>query len=165
MAITPAAAQQSMQPKSSNPPAVNAQSNATSTKSSMDNAQARSGNQPVHYITRNTPDVWRATKLDGVSIYNDENEKIGSVDEVLINRDGKVDAVVIGVGGFLGIGERNVAVPFDAIQWQMTSSATTKASSSTTSNSSGNADVPKRGVLLGAGKDQLKNAPEFKYAS
>lgn len=167
MAITPAAAQQSMPPKSSNPLAVGAPSQATSTKSSMDKAQTRSGNQSVHYITRNTPDVWRTTKLDGVNIYNDQNEKIGSVDEVLINRDGQVDAVVIGVGGFLGIGERDVAVPFDAIQWQMTSPATTGASSSTASSSShsGNADAPKRGVLPGASKDQLKNAPEFKYAS
>ncbi|MFD0466181.1 PRC-barrel domain-containing protein [Microvirga aerilata] len=56
----------------------------------------------------------------GVNVYNDRNENIGDINEVLIDRQGKVEAVVIGVGGFLGIGDRNVAVPFNALRWEMT---------------------------------------------
>jgi hypothetical protein len=67
------------------------------------------GTGSVRYVTQNDADIWRASKLDGVEIYNDQNEKIGDISDVLIGRNGKVRAVVIGVGGFLGIGERNVA--------------------------------------------------------
>jgi sporulation protein YlmC with PRC-barrel domain len=60
---------------------------------------------------------WRATKLEGLDVYNPNNEKIGDVSELIIDRDGKIEAVVIGVGGFLGMGEHQVAVPFEQVQW------------------------------------------------
>ena len=60
---------------------------------------------------------WRATKLAGVNVYNNNNEKIGDVNELIIGRDGKIEAVVIGVGGFLGMGEHLAAVPFNKIKW------------------------------------------------
>jgi len=72
----------------------------------------------IPYITQNRADLWRASKLEGVNVYNQNNEKIGDISEVLVNRQGQVEAVVIGVGGFLGIGERDVAVPYNALQWQ-----------------------------------------------
>ena len=72
----------------------------------------------IQYVTQNRPDLWRASRLEGLSVYNNNNEKVGDISEVLVNRQGQVEAVVIGVGGFLGICERNVAVPFNALQWQ-----------------------------------------------
>jgi sporulation protein YlmC with PRC-barrel domain len=60
---------------------------------------------------------WRATRLDGLDVYNPNNEKIGDISELIIDRQGKIEAVVIGVGGFLGIGEHLVAVPYDQVQW------------------------------------------------
>src|ERR1044072_6903786 len=42
---------------------------------------------------------WRASKLVGVNVYNDNNEKIGDISDVIIDRSGKVDSVVLGVGG------------------------------------------------------------------
>ena len=60
---------------------------------------------------------WRATKLTGLPVYNTNNERIGDVNELIVSRDGKVEAVVIGVGGFLGIGEHLAAVPFDQVRW------------------------------------------------
>jgi sporulation protein YlmC with PRC-barrel domain len=72
----------------------------------------------IQYVTQNRADLWRASKLEGVNVYNQNNEKIGDISEVLVNRQGQVEAVVIGVGGFLGIGERDVAVPYSALQWQ-----------------------------------------------
>jgi sporulation protein YlmC with PRC-barrel domain len=71
----------------------------------------------IQYITQNRADLWRASKLEGLNVYNQNNEEIGDIREVLVNSEGEVEAVVIGVGGFLGIGERDVAVPFDALQW------------------------------------------------
>ena len=47
---------------------------------------------------------WRASKLMGLDVYNEANEKLGDVNELILDRDGKVSAVVIGVGGFLGYG-------------------------------------------------------------
>ncbi|HEX8165535.1 MAG TPA: PRC-barrel domain-containing protein [Beijerinckiaceae bacterium] len=70
------------------------------------------------FMTHMQPDQWRASKLVGVNIYGQNNEKIGDVNEVLIDRKGNADAVVIGVGGFLGIGEKDVAIPFSQIQWK-----------------------------------------------
>jgi sporulation protein YlmC with PRC-barrel domain len=50
------------------------------------------------------------------SVYDPQDNKIGEIMDVLVARDGKVTALIIGVGGFLGIGEKDVAVPFNAVQ-------------------------------------------------
>jgi len=60
---------------------------------------------------------WRATKLTGLNVYDPGNNKIGDINELIIGRDGRVAAVVVGTGGFLGIGEHNSAIPFDQVQW------------------------------------------------
>jgi sporulation protein YlmC with PRC-barrel domain len=49
------------------------------------------------------------------NVYDSSDAKIGEISDVLLNKDGKVDAFMIAVGGFLGVGEKDVAVPFDAI--------------------------------------------------
>ncbi len=176
------------------------------------------GGSGVQYITQGRPDMWRASQLEGVDIYNNNNEKIGDVSDVLVDQSGKVEAVVIGVGGFLGIGERNVAVPFNALKFEMTepsasasnnaggatatgggagagSSTTTTAAGGATgmtttggasganqpattgtvaggnnnaggnNASSSNRNAPARAVLANASKDELRNAPEFKYGN
>jgi hypothetical protein len=55
--------------------------------------------------------TWRTSKLIGLNVYNSNNEKIGDINELINEAPGKVDVVVIGVGGFLGIGESNVGLP------------------------------------------------------
>jgi sporulation protein YlmC with PRC-barrel domain len=65
--------------------------------------------------------MWRGSKLVGVNISGPNDQKVGDVSDVLLDHQGNVKAVVIGVGGFLGIGEKDVAVPFTAIQWQQLS--------------------------------------------
>jgi sporulation protein YlmC with PRC-barrel domain len=60
---------------------------------------------------------WRASKMVGLNVYNNDNEKIGDIAELIIDRSGKLEAVVVGAGGFLGIGERYVAVPYSQINW------------------------------------------------
>ncbi len=65
-------------------------------------------------------DKWRASKLMGLDIYNEANEKLGDVNELILDKDGKVSAVVIGVGGFLGMGEHDIAVTMDKLKFMET---------------------------------------------
>lgn len=60
---------------------------------------------------------WRASKLMGVDIYGPDNQKVGDVTEVIVDRTGRVESVAVGVGGFLGLGQKDVAVPFNQITW------------------------------------------------
>jgi sporulation protein YlmC with PRC-barrel domain len=70
------------------------------------------------WATQLQPDQWRASDLEGLTIYSSNNgDKIGDISELIFDNSGKVQAVVIGVGGYLGIGERDVAVPFDQIRF------------------------------------------------
>ena len=56
-----------------------------------------------------------AKALLNESVKNAANETIGDINDVLISGDGKVAAVIVGVGGFLGMGEKNVALPYDQL--------------------------------------------------
>lgn len=85
---------------------------------------------------------WSAkNRLIDKAVYNDKNERIGEVEDVIVAPDGKVSWAILGVGGFLGIAEKKVAIPMAQLRL------------------SGD-----RFVLRGATKDALKAAPEFKYA-
>jgi len=85
---------------------------------------------------------WSAKKdIIGKTVYNDNNEKIGDVNDVIFSRNNSASFVVIGVGGFLGMGEHDVAVPLSRIKH----------------------DNDKL-ILAGATKEALKKMPEFRYA-
>ena len=60
--------------------------------------------------------AWRVSDLEGKTVYGSEGENIGEINDVLVSQDGGVNAVIIGVGGFLGIGEKDVAVQMSALQ-------------------------------------------------
>ena len=60
---------------------------------------------------------WRTSKIVGLNVYNDKNESVGSINDLLTDKNGNIKAVVIGVGGFLGVGEHLVAVAFDKIKF------------------------------------------------
>jgi sporulation protein YlmC with PRC-barrel domain len=86
---------------------------------------------------------WRATKLTGLNVYNNNNEKIGDVNELIVGRDGKIEAVVIGVGGFLGMGEHLAAVPFDQVKWMdQPRESTVSTRTTTTTTGSGTSTAP-----------------------
>jgi sporulation protein YlmC with PRC-barrel domain len=68
------------------------------------------------------------------NVYDLSDTKIGEISDVLLNKEGKVDAFMIAVGGFLGVGEKDVAIPFDAVhgtekngKWYLTMNATKDA--------------------------------------
>jgi sporulation protein YlmC with PRC-barrel domain len=120
---------------------------------------------------------WRASKLVGLNVYNANNEKVGDINELITDASGKIDTVVIGAGGFLGMGEHNVGIPFSQVKFvnePVKSSSTTTTSDGartvgsgaaiTTTTSSANKDYPDH-ATVNMTKDQLKALPAFKYAS
>ena len=68
-------------------------------------------------LTEMQPNLMRGSRLMGVDVYGSDNQKIGDIDEVLLDRDGRIHAVVVGIGGFLGIGQKDVALPFGQLRW------------------------------------------------
>jgi sporulation protein YlmC with PRC-barrel domain len=123
-------------------------------------------------------DMWRASKLIGLNVYNDQNEKLGDISEVLLDKSGKVDGIVIGVGGFLGMGKHDILVQMDKLKFvnepirtTSTPSTTTGSAarpapspSATTSTSSTKSKwYPDHAVLSGATKESLKSMAEFKF--
>jgi sporulation protein YlmC with PRC-barrel domain len=99
---------------------------AQNTNTNTANTNATANNASMHQ-----PGQFRASKLSGVNVYNEANEKIGDVSDVILDKSGKAENVIIGVGGFLGMGEHLVAVPYDKVKWVnepvRTSSTTTTA--------------------------------------
>jgi sporulation protein YlmC with PRC-barrel domain len=124
-------------------------------------------------------EMWRSSKLIGLSIYNDQNEKLGDISEILLDKSGKADFVVIGVGGFLGIGQQDIMVEMSKLKFVDEPVRTTSTTTSTTgSAATGTANrpatttttaptkskwYPDHAVLSGATKESLKNMAEFKY--
>jgi sporulation protein YlmC with PRC-barrel domain len=68
------------------------------------------------FIMQQDADDVLASTLIGTSVQNGAGESLGSINDVVLSADGQVDVIVIGVGGFLGIGEKSVGVAFDAIE-------------------------------------------------
>ena len=82
--------------------------------------------------------MWRSSKLIGLNVYNSQNEKLGDISEVLVDKSGKVDGVVIGVGGFLGMGQHDIKVDMSKLKFvdepARTASTTTTGSAPKTDN-------------------------------
>ncbi len=145
--------------------------------------QAPSG---VNFVTSQAKTQWRAPKLIGVGVYGPDDKQIGKIDDLLMDRSGAAQTIVIGVGGFLGFGEKDVAVPFSAMQWrtearkapaadQPPSSAGNPAAPTTTTarpamtetdpaTTEASQGYPDK-AILNVTLAQLKAAPDFKYAS
>jgi hypothetical protein len=109
--------------------------------------------------------LWPVDRLDDVEVFNDQNEKIGEIEDILVDDQGRVGGVVVSVGGFLGMGERHVAVSFNSLRWQMNNDSNRGATTGASNMKDAAKAAPQRAILSGATKDQLKNAPEYKYNS
>jgi sporulation protein YlmC with PRC-barrel domain len=86
---------------------------------------------------------WTVTNYYKQAVYDPKETKVGDIDDVLIDKAGKVTGLVVGVGGFLGAGEKDVIVPYTAIK-------TSKKDN-------------KWWLTMEATKDGLKSAPGFTY--
>jgi sporulation protein YlmC with PRC-barrel domain len=99
-------------------------------------------------IISQTPNQWLGSKLMGADVIGPNNEKIGDVSDILVDMSGKVDALIVGVGGVLGIGAKDVAVPISAFAIVPANSEANRS----------NADQ----FRLSMTKEQLKAHAEFK---
>jgi len=111
---------------------------------------------------------WQASKLIHMNVYNAQNEKIGDIKELMLDKSGKVNAVAIGVGGFLGMGERDVAVKFDQLKWSNEPPKSASSAGTTTGSAQSQANRDRNypdHAVLDATKDQLKAMPQFDYTS
>jgi sporulation protein YlmC with PRC-barrel domain len=147
------------------------------------------GQPPARTVTKDMPGpaAADARKLIGRSVKNPNNDTIGKIESVYLDANGKVDSVIVGVGGFLGVGEHLVAVPFDKVKFVSEPIAYTSASGSadtgsrrpagaapsTTTTGAANTTPPAvkanpwypDHALYNATKDELKAMPEFKYSN
>jgi sporulation protein YlmC with PRC-barrel domain len=134
---------------------------------------------------------WRASKVVGLSVYNGSNEKLGSINDLLMDKGGNIKAVVLGVGGFLGMGEHLVAVPLEKVKFSNEPVAYTGTASTGTPGAGGGSMANRPAAspsttpptttgsaatgttksnpwypdhaVFNANKDELKSMPEFKY--
>jgi sporulation protein YlmC with PRC-barrel domain len=83
-------------------------------KATEPSAAKTTGAQQLWYSRQ--ADEMRASKLIGTTVVNAANETVGNVNEVVLTKNGKVAAVILGVGGFLGMGEREVAINFNSVR-------------------------------------------------
>jgi len=139
---------------------------------------------PVTASDSNFNGNWRASKVIGLNVYNANDESLGSINDLLMDKGGSIKAAVISVGGFLGVGSHLVAVPLDKVKFVNEPISTASASNS--GSGMGTNRPPSNGVTTGAAptapavkpnpwypdhavfdatKDQLKAMPEFKYST
>ena len=90
----------------------------------------------------------RASRLIGATVYNDGNQNIGTVDDLILTQDAKAVMAVLQVGGFLGVGGKLVAVPYDKLHVEHGNN-----------DNKNNTKV----VMPGASKEELSQLPTFTY--
>jgi hypothetical protein len=128
-------------PPAKSPPAATEPAPAPKAQAPSPGAKADAKNM---VISEQKPDQWLASKFRGTDVIGPKDEKIGDVADVLFDKSGKVEAIVIGVGGFLGMGQKQVALTlasFDIVPGKDNES-------------------PK--LRLNMSKEQLQQAAEFK---
>jgi sporulation protein YlmC with PRC-barrel domain len=129
---------------------------------------------------------WRLYKMIGLDVYNQNNEKLGDISELLVDQTGKIQTAILGVGGFLGVGERLVAVNFDQLKFvnqpvELKVASSTPASTAPTKSADTGAQTttgaaatarPARSAteqwypdhaVINITADQLKAMPQFEY--
>jgi PRC-barrel domain protein len=121
----------------SSPPAMQPSPSTSASPSSSAQASGK-------FVTEQKPDQVLATKFKGTDVIGTNNEKIGDVSDILFDKDGKVLAYIVGVGGFLGIGQKDVALMPTAFQVMPPT------------------DRDNMKLQLSMTKDELKAAPDFK---
>jgi sporulation protein YlmC with PRC-barrel domain len=120
----------------------------TPSTSDKPSATAPAPSGQIQYYTQQ-PNQMRASVLLGANVTNMANETVGEINEIILDKDGKIAAVVVGIGGFLGIGEREVALDYKSLTIKYDPSAMTNAGATT--------------VQVNATKDTLKNAPAWTW--
>ncbi len=121
---------------------------------------------------------WRSSRIVGTAVYNDHDERIGTVDDLIVGQDGRISEAVLSIGGFLRIGAKLVAVPYDQLRFEEqteTPTADVGAPPAARVGASAGPGVPAvappparpvvatRVVLPGATRETLTAQPGFNY--
>jgi len=80
-------------------------------------AQAQNAEAAVSFVTAQPANEWLARVFLGAAVENAAGERVGDVNDLMFDRSGQISTVVLGVGGFLGMGEKNVAIPFSSLTY------------------------------------------------
>lgn len=137
----------------------------------VDTKQRKDRAASFEYVARQKPTDWTAQALIGRTVENDQGDNLGDINNVILNEKGDVVAITIGVGGFLGIGEKNVGVPFQALDFK-TSEPRSDMVTRRDEPSDRDRQIENRNarfdtehsnirIVLNATKEQLEAAPEF----
>jgi PRC-barrel domain len=121
---------------------------------------ARSDAGP-QFVAAQSADQWVFTKFKGTDVLGPDNAQVGNVNDLLFDKSGKILAVVVGVGGFLGIGEKSVAIDMSA--FQVVPADTGSSGAAGNSAVIGSNDPTNAKLKVSWTKDQLKAAPDFQY--
>jgi putative membrane protein len=130
--------------------------------------QQKGQGQQAQIISRPGPNHMMASQLRGTRVYGANDAHVGEIDDVVLTTEGEIAAVVVGVGGFLGVGEKNVAIPFSELEVRESASTTGMANRNQQARTGdqqtrkGTAPVePQRILLRGMTKEELERAPNF----
>ncbi|WP_171841645.1 PRC-barrel domain-containing protein [Blastochloris viridis] len=129
----------------------------SSTSPSMPGSSAGQAGQ-VSFLQAPQGNQVLASELMDANVYGSDGNSIGEISDILLDRGGQVHAVVFGVGGFLGIGEKNVAVPYNSLQIAMAPASSTAPAPSAANRRAWHDQYR---ITLNATRDQLRNAPAF----
>lgn len=113
------------------------------------------------FVSAQSPDQWVFSRFKGTNVVAPDNAHIGDVSDALLDKNGKILALIVGVGGFLGIGEKSVAIDMSAFQVMPADTGSIGAGGNTVT--SGSNDPTNVKLKVSWTKDQLKNAPDFRY--
>ena len=111
------------------------------------------------FIQAQGTDHWVFSKFKGTDVLGPDNAHIGNVNDMLFDKNGKILGLIVGVGGFLGIGEKSVAIDMSAFQVAPADTGTVGAGAAVGASS----DPTSVKLKVTWTKDQLKNAPDFQY--
>jgi PRC-barrel domain len=139
------------QPERQTAPGPREQSGA---QSGAGESSAASGTK---FIASQGADQWTFTKLRGSDVRGPDDASVGSVNDLLFDKSGKIIGVVIGMGGFLGIGAKNVAIGMSALNVVPADPGNNEISTSAAS------DPSNVRLKVSWTKEQLQDAPDFQY--
>jgi PRC-barrel domain len=116
------------------------------------------------FIASQSQDQWVFSKFKGTDVLGPDNAHIGNVNDLLMDRHGKVLGLIVGVGGFLGIGEKSVAIDMSAFQAVPPETGSTSgAGGQGAGAASSNNDPTAVKLKVTWTKEQLQSAPDFQY--
>jgi hypothetical protein len=113
------------------------------------------------FIASQSTDQWVFSKFKGTDVLGPDNAHIGNVNDMLFDKNGKILGLIVGVGGFLGIGEKNVAIEMSSFQPVPPDTGSSTGGGSAMTSRSDDPTMTKLKVTWT--KDQLKEAPDFQY--